>query len=142
MLRRQFQRYLIIGALGTGVHLGILALCVEWLNIGATTGAVAGFIGALLVSYILNHRWAFDSSRPHRSSLWRYALVSVSGLVLNTTMVNALVNYMQWWYLTAQLSVIWIVPICNFILNRYWTFSGNGEAHKQHRTPAPPSFRR
>lgn len=142
MLRRQFHRYLIIGALGTGVHLGILALCVELLNMGATTGAVAGFIGALLVSYILNHRWAFDSSRPHRSCLWRYALVSVSGLVLNTTMVNALVNYMQWWYLTAQLSVIWIVPISNFILNRYWTFSENGKSHQQHHTPEPPSFRR
>jgi putative flippase GtrA len=89
---------------------------------GATGGAVAGFIGALLVSYILNYRWSFDSSRPHVSSLWRYALVSVSGLVLNTTMVSAIVNYLQWWYLTAQLSVIWIVPISNFILNRYWAF--------------------
>jgi putative flippase GtrA len=127
MLRRQFQRYLIVGALGTGVHLAILALCVEWLCMGATGGTVAGFIGALLVSYILNHRWAFDSSRPHASSLWRYALVSVSGLVLNTTMVSAMVNYLQCWYFTAQLSVIWVVPISNFFLNRYWTFGTKTE---------------
>jgi len=133
VLRRQFQRYLIVGALGTGVHLVILALCVEWLGMGATGGAVAGFIGALLVSYILNHRWAFDSSRAHTSSLWRYALVSVSGLALNTAMVSAMVNYLQWWYFTAQLSVIWIVPISNFILNRYWTFGTNAKSS----SPAP-----
>lgn len=140
MLRRQFHRYLIIGALGTGVHLGILTVCVEWLDMNATTGAVAGFIGALLVSYLLNHRWAFDSSRPHTSALWRYALVSVSGLVLNTAMVNALVNYMQWWYFTAQLSVIWIVPISNFILNRYWTFSESAKLPTTRHPGTPPLY--
>ena len=122
MLVRQFSRYLIVGGLGTATHLAILALCVEWLGQSAIVGAIAGFLGALSVSYVLNHRWAFESRLAHKSSLWRYVVVSLSGLGLNTAMMMALVNYLHWWYFTAQLSVIIIVPLSNFVLNRYWTF--------------------
>lgn len=132
MLWRQFRRYLITGVLGTGTHLIILVFCVEYIGLSSTPGSAAGFMGALSVSYLLNHHWAFDSSRPHRSSLWRYVLVSSSGLLLNTSMVSALVHYLQWWYMTAQLSVIWIVPLINFILNRHWTFNAYSKVQKQH----------
>lgn len=122
MLARQFTRYLVVGGLGTGTHLAILALCVELLRQSAIIGAIAGFIGALSVSYVLNHQWAFESQRAHVSSLWRYVVVSLGGLALNTGMMMALVHYLHWWYFTAQLSVIMIVPVINFLLNRYWTF--------------------
>jgi putative flippase GtrA len=122
MISRQFTRYLIVGALGTATHLAILALCVEWLKQDAVVSAAAGFVGALSVSYILNHQWAFESKQSHGSSLWRYIVVSLCGLVLNTAMMMALINYFRFWYLSAQLSVVIIVPIINFVLNRYWTF--------------------
>ena len=124
MLTRQLARYLVVGGLGTLTHLSILALCVELFNWSAVAGTVAGFLGALTVSYWLNHRWTFESQTPHIASLWRYVVVSLSGLALNAAMMAALVHYLHWWYFTAQLSVIFIVPTTNFILNRYWTFSG------------------
>lgn len=122
MLTRQFLRYLVVGGIGTVTHLAILAMSVELLGQSAIVGAVAGFIGALSVSYVLNHRWAFESKRAHVSSLWRYIVVSLTGLLLNTGMMMALVHYLHWWYFTAQLSVIMIVPALNFLLNRFWTF--------------------
>jgi putative flippase GtrA len=122
MLTRQIVRYLMVGGLGTVTHLAILAFCVEVLGWSAIAGTIAGFLGALSVSYWLNHRWVFESNSPHANSLWRYVVVSLSGLVLNSGMMSALVHYLHWWYFTAQLSVIFIVPITNFILNRYWTF--------------------
>lgn len=123
MLSSQVGRYVIVGGLGTAAHLAILALCVEWLCLDAVLGAIAGFLGALSVSYVLNHYWTFQSRRPHLSSLWRYVTVSLAGLMLNTGMMYTLVYFLHWWYFTAQLSVILIVPISNFLLNRYWTFS-------------------
>jgi putative flippase GtrA len=51
----------------------------------------------------------------------------VSGLLLNTGMVYAMVEYLHWWYLTAQISVIFVVPISNFLLNRYWAFASHAD---------------
>ena len=123
LLSRQVLRYIIVGVLGTTAHLAALALCVEWLQLDVVRASIAGFLAALSVSYALNHYWTFESRRPHGSSFWRYLTVSLSGLLLNTGMVYAMVEYLHWWYLTAQISVIFVVPTSNFLLNRYWAFA-------------------
>ncbi|MEW6562305.1 MAG: GtrA family protein [Pseudomonadota bacterium] len=130
MLTRQLTRYLIAGGLGTLTHLAVLALCVEVFGWSPVAGAVAGFLGALSVSYVLNHHWAFESRRSHIGSFWRYTLVSLGGLALNTAMMAGLVHYLHWWYFTAQLSVIFVVPLINFVLNRYWTFDAAGSVER------------
>ncbi len=125
MLRRQIFRYIVVGLLGTAAHLAVLTACVELLQSDVVKATVAGFLAALSVSYVLNHYWTFESDRPYFSSFWRYLAVSVSGLLLNTGMVYAMVEYLHWWYLTAQISVIFVVPTSNFLLNRYWAFAAN-----------------
>lgn len=122
-LSRQVARYIIVGGLGTAAHLAVLTLSVEWLQLDVIRASIAGFLAALSVSYALNHHWTFNSQRSPLSSFWRYFVVSVSGLVLNTGMVYAMVEYLHWWYLTAQISVILVVPTSNFLLNRYWAFA-------------------
>ncbi len=128
MLSKQFIRYAVVGALGTGIHLVTLTLWVEWLKSDPISGTVAGFVGALLASYTLNHCWTFRSSRAHHESLWRYIAVSLSGLVLNITMMYVLVYIFNFWYLGAQLAVIFVVPTTNYLLNRHWTFSTKADA--------------
>lgn len=121
MLARQLVRYLVVGGLGTAVHLALLAFCVEALRLDPVFGAVIGFVGALLVSYGLNRHWTFrlhGTGRP-----WRYAVVSLGGLMLNTALMYTLVKRFGWPYLPAQLSVVLIVPLSNFLLNRYWAFA-------------------
>jgi putative flippase GtrA len=129
MVAKQFARYLLVGGLGALTHLGVLAVCVEQLGQNPIVGTSAGFICALLLQYTLNHRWTFRSTRSHASSLWRYVIVSLSGFALNTGLMAALINYLHVWYFTAQLSVIIVAPISNFILNRYWAF-GVGPAKR------------
>ncbi|MFM0222412.1 GtrA family protein [Paraburkholderia dipogonis] len=122
MITRQFVRYIVAGGLGTLAHLAVLAACVELLGWRPVGGAVAGFCAALLISYGLNYQWAFQSRRSRVAGFWRYVVVSLGGLCLNTGMVFALVNYAHCNYFSAQLYVIAIVPVCNFLINRYWTF--------------------
>ncbi|BBU27666.1 hypothetical protein BTHE68_14000 [Burkholderia sp. THE68] len=122
MITRQFIRYLVAGGLGTLAHLAILACCVEWFGWRPAAGAAAGFSAALLISFALNYRWTFQSQRSHLAGLWRYVIVSLGGLGLNTAMVYSLVEYLHCNYFNAQLYVIAVVPVCNFIVNRYWTF--------------------
>lgn len=131
MLSQQAFRYVIVGMLGTVAHLGVLAVFVEVLGQDAIIGAVAGFLSALSVSYMLNHYWTFQSHRRHLSSFWRYTTVSLAGLLLNTGIMYALIIFLNWWYFTAQLSVILVVPVCNFLLNRYWTFAAKSGPYEQ-----------
>lgn len=123
MFDRQTTRYVIVGGVGTATHLALLALSVELLGINPLYGAVVGFAGALCVSYILNHYWTFQSRRARLSSLWRYFTVSCSGLALNTALMYLLISHLYWGYFTAQLSAIAIIPVSNYLLNRYWTFA-------------------
>ncbi len=123
MLRRQVTRYLIVGSLGTAAHLLVLMLCVEHLLMDVVRASIAGFLSALSVSYVLNHYWTFASERTHLDSLWRYFVVSVFGLLLNTFMVYVMVEFLHWWYLSSQLAVIFVVPAISFLLNRYWAFA-------------------
>lgn len=125
MLSQQVFRYIVVGALGTAAHLAVLALAVEYYRLGVVVATVAGFLAALAVSYGLNHYWTFQSQRHPASSFWRYLLVCLSGLLLNTAMVYTMVEYFGWWYLTAQLCVILVVPTSNYLLNKYWAFNPN-----------------
>jgi putative flippase GtrA len=122
MLVAQTVRYVVAGVLGTAAHLSVLVLSVEWLGLGFVAGSVAGFGVALAVSYLINRAWTFRAGRRQRGRFWRYALVCLSGLAINTGLMVALVEGLHWPYLLAQLSVIFIVPVINFVLSRHWAF--------------------
>ncbi|SAK95426.1 GtrA-like protein [Caballeronia fortuita] len=123
MVIRQFVRYIVVGGIGTLAHLGVLSACVEWFGWPPAAGAVAGFSVALLISYVLNRGWTFQSQRSRLAAFWRYTAVSLGGLALNTGMMMGLIRYAHCDYFRAQLYVIAVVPVCNFLLNRYWTFN-------------------
>lgn len=123
MLDRQVVRYIIVGVTGTVTHLALLAFCVEIFRLNPLYGVVVGFAGALSVSFIMNHYWTFKSRRARLSSLWRYITVSCSGLLLNTTLIYFLIYHLEFGYFVAQSSAITIIPVSNYLLNRYWTFA-------------------
>lgn len=122
MLRKSFIRYLVVGGAGTVLHLLVMVAAVELAGLNLTLGVVLGYLAALLFSFALNYRWTFGSVRSPCATFVRYTLISLSGLALNALMVNGLVTYTGIWYLAAQLSVIWVVPITNYLLSRYWAF--------------------
>src|SRR5688572_718744 len=126
MLAGQIIRYAVAGGLGTAAHLGVLVLCVERLQWGLVAGSVAGFCTALAVSYAVNRLWTFRAGRRRQGSFWRYALVCLGGLAVNTGLMVALVEGLGWPYLLAQLSVIFVVPVSNFVLSRHWAFDAGG----------------
>lgn len=128
MLTRPAVRYIIVGGAGTAIHLAILTISVEWFDLDAVIGSIIGFIGALLVSYLLNHYWTFRSRRSHLSSFFRYVTVSLLGLAVNTGMMYTLIHIFKLWYFAAQLCVILVVPLMNFLLNSNWTFSSKSNS--------------
>jgi len=115
-------RYAIVGVIGTFTHFGILTLLVEAFNGDPVISSVVGFIITVIVSYYLNYRWTYKSSKKHKATLTRYLIVSLAGLCLNTAIIYVTVNILNLWYVIGQLIVVIVIPVHNFILNTYWSF--------------------
>ncbi|HAG08118.1 MAG TPA: hypothetical protein DCK87_00910 [Desulfotomaculum sp.] len=61
----QFIRFGLVGIVSTFTHVGTLAFLVELLNFPPIPASTIGFILAVVVSYILNHRFTFGAQGNH-----------------------------------------------------------------------------
>ncbi|CAG7646727.1 GtrA family protein [Paenibacillus allorhizosphaerae] len=119
---RLMVKYGVVGVLGTVLHFASLYALVEWLGLRAVLASAFGFLLVLLVSYVLNRRWTFQSTPSGWGPLLKYCIVSVTGLGLNVALMYVSVDLLHWHYLIGQCTVVVAVPLSNFILNYYWTF--------------------
>ena len=116
-------KYIVVGILGTATHLGLLYVTVEFFFFSPLLGSSTAFVWVVIQSYLLNHNWTFQSDQKHACTLPRYLIVSGVGFLSNFLLMYFMVNVLEIWYMTAQILTALVIPIMNFLLNRYWTFS-------------------
>src|SRR5690606_33813932 len=119
----QFIKYGLVGLVGTAIQTSTLIILVELYSFRPIFASIIGFIGSLIVSFILNLKWTFQVSENKAQLFIKYVIVSISGLILNVSIMFIFVDIFGGWYIWAQIIVIIIVPIVNFIMNRFWAFS-------------------
>jgi putative flippase GtrA len=112
----------MVGAAGTLVHYATLILLVETCAIYPVTATTLGFGLGALVNYLLNHRYTFNSTKAHRDSGPKFALIAIATGVLNTLIVHAGVDILGFNYLFVQVVATATVFLLNFVLNSLWTF--------------------
>ncbi|MCB2354969.1 GtrA family protein [Clostridium estertheticum] len=115
-------RYGLVGLLGTTIHFGSLILLVEFANFDPVLGSALGFLLVLVISYILNRTWTFQSKSRNLRQFLIYSIVSLIGLGLNSTIIFISVHLLKWNYLYGQCLVVLVVPVSNYLLNSLWTF--------------------
>lgn len=121
-LAGQGLKYGIVGVIGTFLHFAVLVALVELFGVHPVPASVAGFVLTLVVSFLLNRSWTFAVRDAGSGAFVKYAVVSVTGLLLNTGIMYTAVEWLHWKYWIGQLIVVLVVPPCNFILNALWTF--------------------
>lgn len=119
----QFARFAVVGGTATLTHVALAMLCYEILDLRPLWANFFAFCGAVLVSYLGNHRWTFAMRGEHLSRFPRFVVIALTGLALNQSIVYATVEVMGWDYRVALACVITIVPTLSFLLNRGWVFS-------------------
>ncbi len=112
----------IVGAVGTLVHYSALVLLVETGLLDAVAATTIGFALGAIVNYLLNHRYTFNSTKTHRDSGPKFALIAIATGLLNTFIVHAGVDSLGFNYLLVQVVATATVFILNFVLNSLWTF--------------------
>jgi putative flippase GtrA len=118
----QFLRYAAAGAAGTAVHYLVLIVLVQAAAVGAVVASTLGAVAGALVNYRLNHRYTFDSDKPHAHALPRFAAVALAGVAVNAAVLSLMLAFITPHYLLAQLAATAVVLIAGFAVNRVWTF--------------------
>lgn len=118
----EFVRFAALGLVGTAVHYAVLGLATGLAGIDPVIGSTTGFIGGAVTNFLLAHHFAFRSERPMRETAWRFALVAMSGMLLNAALMYLLASRLQLHYFLAQLMATGIVLLWNFAGNKWWSF--------------------
>lgn len=113
----------LAGLTATAAHVVVLLLLVETLGVEPVLASVPAFLTALLLSFLINHRWTFLAKGAYSRYFSRYAIVSLAGLILNIAIMYSAVSLMHAPYLVGLGIVIMVVPGFTFLLQRDWTFS-------------------
>lgn len=120
-------RYGLVGLLGTLIHFSSVIALVELAQLDPVISSAVGFLLVLLISYYLNRNWTFRSKDGRSRQFFYYAIVSLVGLGINSTIMFIDVHILKMNYLFGQCFVVVVVPVSNFLMNRKWTFRDTRE---------------
>lgn len=120
-MTRQFLTFAGMGAIGTTGHYATLILLAS-AGLDPVAASTFGAAVGASINYLLNHRFTFRSTLPHRRSAPRFAVVALSSLLLNTALMAVAVDWLRWPYLPAQILTTSLVLASNFAFSRLWAF--------------------
>ena len=121
-LFHRFTRFAVVGVMATATHTLVFAAAIELARIEPVTANALAFSIAVLVGFTLNRRWTFAAHGGAEARLWRYAVVALAGLGINSAIMYAVTHMAQRSpYIGLALAIV-IVPPVTFALNQYWVF--------------------
>jgi putative flippase GtrA len=121
-LTRQFAAFSGVGVVAAVVHYGLLIGLVEGGGLDPVPATLTGYVGGGLVSYVLNRRLTYASTRPHAEAGWRFVVVAAVGFLLTGFFMHVFTRRLGAPYLAAQLVTTVIVLFWSFVAHKLWTF--------------------
>lgn len=119
---KQFLFFTAIGGIGTGGQYVTLIALKEGGILTPLPASIAGFIVGAIINYFLNHRFTFNSTKPHKEAMAKFFIVASFGALINTGLMYVGIYLLHVYYLLAQIVATGIVLLWNFAANKLWTF--------------------
>lgn len=126
----RFARFLTVGALGTFLDFGLLAV-LKAIGLPTLPANSLSFTVGVVNNFTLNSRWTFADRRAGnwRAQFVQFLLVSLVGLAINNAIVilleaplGAWIGDATWGYAPAKVIATSVVVFWNYFANRNWTF--------------------
>ncbi len=121
VLERAEVRYLLVAGAAQGFYLLAMAIGVaRGLHYG--WAMAAAHVMTIALAFPAYRRWAFGSSNPWPSDLWRFVVVWFSGAALGLVGTPLLVELGGWHPVLAQGTVMLVAAVGSFLSHRHVTF--------------------
>ena len=121
----QIVKFCIVGSIAAGIHLLILTVLVNSYGLVPYLANSAAFIIAFIFSYWGQSQWTFQSTEQKTTwqSVLRFLCIQVlCSFLLNQSGFFLLNSVLGWHYLLASTLVLMIIPVCTFVLSKYFVF--------------------
>ena len=127
----RLARFSAVGTIATVVHIVVAVILVAAAGANPTVGAMIGFVAAFMVSYFGHFRFTFAAFGRYRDYLLKFAVSSLASFLLSTAAVWVATAILGIDYKPAMFALAIIVPVCNYLVNRFWVFlqPGGGSSH-------------
>ena len=125
---RELVRFGTVGTASSAIYFALL-----WVFTALTTWptAVRGTLAygsGIAFNYLLQKSFTFRSGRRHQQAGPRYAVIHLSGMAINGTLLWLGVDVAGWNYVLVQVVAIGVVTVCSYLGQRFWAFHHPNEA--------------
>lgn len=117
---RSLVAFLCVGGAATAAHYLVMLLLMR-AGMPVATASGTGFALSALLNYLLNEQLTFHSNEQRRVTAPRFAVVALTGLLLNHLLLTALIGAGTP-TVPAQLLTTMGVIVWNYCIHGAWTF--------------------
>ena len=116
----QVLRFLLGGGIGVVAYYVVFYILTEMLGTWYVISAVIAFILNNGINFAIQKFWTFQSSgtKAIPKQLSMYFVMGVCILVVNTTLLYALVEHAHLYYLVAQIMLTILLTIASFVITK------------------------
>ncbi len=122
-LRSQVTRFTLVGAAATCTH--YIVAYVFALQISVYSANMAGYLCAVVVSYIGHQRYSFQLQKQeisHKQQLPRFILGSLGGLALSYLVLTIMTDVLHTPDFLSLAAAVGLVPAYTFLINKLYVF--------------------
>jgi putative flippase GtrA len=117
------MRYGLVGVIAALVHITVALVLHKLWQINPFWSNAAGVFAGFLTAYTGHINYSFNNKGSHKQRLPRYAITSLTGMILQQSGVLLLVNHWQLDYSTQALPVLMVaVTMVTFLMSKLWVF--------------------
>ena len=116
------MKFLSVGAVATAIQYVIFIALIEFFSVEIVIASASGYAISSILNYFLNYHFTFTSNAKHHVAVFKFTIVVIIGLTLNSFIMYVLVNLFSSYYLLAQLITTGAVLVFNFLIHKYWTY--------------------
>ena len=117
-----FIRFLIAGGATVGLYVGGVWFGTDMMGLPTRPVNWFFYVLATSISFVLAYLWVFTSSAKRGQALFRYILLQLFGVILNTLWVEGGLRFtlLYPWVIAASYFAIW--PFLSFTAQRHYIF--------------------
>lgn len=117
-------RYLVAGITAASSNIVLLYVFTDILDIWYLFSSTLSFIIGITLSFILQKFWTFGDRQVEGAhyQFSKYLGVGILGIMINTTSMYIMVDWLDIWYILAQIITGVFIAVFNFIMYKFLIF--------------------